>query len=168
MISLHSMGGINKSWGTEGTAVILLIQRWDHNHRWNCQEMQKNNSTSITARHSPIEAVSKSKGIEKTMLLPRESIYWVSMNANIAVIKHCSIYHDFQATWPKDKKVSHEILVRPLEFVEANVSTVNNRHYLCIVDYCSKFPFTKQVEGLSTHNLVKHAKIFFFKVWAAH
>ena len=45
------------------------------------------------------------------------------------------------------------------ECVEADVFTINNKHYLCILDYHSKFPVVKQVEGFSTDNLINACKI---------
>ena len=37
----------------------------------------------------------------------------------------------------------------------------NNRNYLCIIDYHSKFPVIKRMEGLSTESLIATTKIIF-------
>ena len=59
--------------------------------------------------------------------------------------------------------MQHEIPGKPCETVGADISTINNKHYLCIVEYHSKFPVMKQVEGFRPDNLIKPPKIFFFK-----
>ena len=38
-----------------------------------------------------------------------------------------------------------------------------NKHYLCIVDYNSKFPVIKRLEGLSAENLINTVKIMLAK-----
>ena len=37
----------------------------------------------------------------------------------------------------------------------------NNKNYLCIVDYHSKFPVVKRLEGLSAESLIATIKIIF-------
>ena len=39
----------------------------------------------------------------------------------------------------------------------------SNKYYPCIVDYHSKFPVVKEVEGLSTDILMKTCKIIFLE-----
>ena len=56
--------------------------------------------------------------------------------------------------------MSNEILVRPWEFVGADIFTINDKHYLCI-DYHSTFLVMKQVERFSADNLIKSCKIIF-------
>ena len=43
----------------------------------------------------------------------------------------------------------------------AEVFHFNNKNYLCIVDYHSKFPVVKRMQGLSTENLITTAKVIF-------
>ena len=59
---------IGNSWGTEGTTAILVIQRWDWNHRWNCNERQ-NNSTCSIARQRTKTATPKSHDHREDRLL---------------------------------------------------------------------------------------------------
>ena len=44
----------------------------------------------------------------------------------------------------------------------------NNKNYLCIVDYHSKFPVIKRLEGLSTENLTATAKVIFAEYGIPH
>ena len=44
----------------------------------------------------------------------------------------------------------------------------NNKNYLCIVNYHSKFPVVKRMEGLSTENLIATAKVIFAEYGIQH
>ena len=61
------------------------------------------------------------------------------MNVDIEESQNFPTYLDFQATQPKGKTMSNEISGRPWGSVGAYIVTINNKHYLCIVDYQSKF-----------------------------
>ena len=103
-------------------------------------------------------------GIEKTKLLAHESVYWSSINADIKnYIKHCAMCLEFQQMQPKEKIIHHNIPLRPWEVVSANVFHFNNKNYLCIVDYHSKFPVIKRLERLSAESLVNTVKIILTK-----
>ena len=84
------------------------------------------------------------------------------MNADIKdMVKNCLTGLDFKATQPKDKTMFHEILGRLWEYVGADIITINNKHYLCILDYHSRFLVIKNVEGFSVDNIIKIYKIIF-------
>ena len=101
-------------------------------------------------------------GIEKTKLLARDSVFWSNINANIkACIKHCATCLKFQQMQPKEKITHHDIPLRLREIVNADVFHFKNKHYLCMVDYNSKFPVIKRLEGLSGENLINMVKIIF-------
>ena len=48
----------------------------------------------------------------------------------------------------KDKIIHHDILIRPWDVIGADMFTLDNKQYLCIVDYHSKFPIIKKTEDL--------------------
>ena len=101
-------------------------------------------------------------GIEKTKLLACKSVYWSNINADIKkYIKQCAKCLEFQQTQPKEKSIHHDIPLRPWEVVGADVLHFNNKNYLCVVDYNSKFPIIKRLEGLSAENLINTRKIIF-------
>ena len=62
---------------------------------------------------------------------------------------------------PKEKILHHDIPLRPWKVLVADVFHFNNKNYLCIIDYHSKFPVVKRLEGLSTENLIATAKVLF-------
>ena len=43
----------------------------------------------------------------------------------------------------------------------ADIFIINDKHYLYIVGYQSKFPVIKQVAGFSAHNLINGCRIIF-------
>ena len=92
-----------------------------------------------------------------------KSIYWTNINGDIEKhIKNCSTHLHFQQTQSKEKIIHHEIAVKSWEIVGADIFTLQNRNYLHIVDYHSKFPVIKPVEDLSADSLILTCKIVFF------
>ena len=95
-------------------------------------------------------------------LLVREYIYWVNINADINnVIKSCSTCLEFQATQLKDKPILHDIPDKLWKTVDADICMLNNKTYFCIVDYHSKFPVMKLMDGLSVDSVIKTCIIIF-------
>ena len=108
-------------------------------------------------------------GIEKTKLLARECVYWPSIYANIEkYIKQCVTCLQFQQMQPQERMIHHDIPLKPWEVVGADVFHYINKNYLCIVDYNSKFPIIKRLEGLSAENLTNAVKIIFAEYGILH
>ena len=78
-------------------------------------------------------------------------------------IKNCTICLTFQQTQPKDKMIHHDISIRPWDVIGVDIFTLNNKHYLYIVDYHSKFPIIKKAEDLSADSLILTCKVVFAK-----
>ena len=101
-------------------------------------------------------------GIENTMLVTCQSVYWLTMNADIDnTKKHCATFLDYQHTYLHEKIKLHKLLTKPWEIVGAGIFSINNETSLCIVDYYSMFPVMKRADGLSAHALIRAAKIVF-------
>ena len=62
---------------------------------------------------------------------------------------------------PKEKMIQYDIPLRSWEVLGADIFHSNNKNYLCIVDYNSKFPVIKRMEGLSTQSLTATTKVIF-------
>ena len=82
-----------------------------------------------------------------------EWLYWKCHKNNTTCLTS-------QQTQSKDKMIHHDIPVRPWDVIGADMFTLNNKHYLCIVDYHSKFPIIKKAEDLSADSLILTWKLF--------
>ena len=103
-------------------------------------------------------------GIEKTKLIAYKCVYWHSINADIEkYIKQCPTCLEFQQTQPKEKIIYHEVPLRPWEAVGADVFHFNNINYICVVDYNSKFPIIRKLQGLSAEHLINAVSAIFAK-----
>ena len=108
-------------------------------------------------------------GIEKTKLLAHECVYWPSINADIEkYIKQCVTCLQSQQTQHQERIIHHDIPLQPWEIFRADVFHYNNKNYLCMVDYNSKFPIVKRLEGLSAKNLINVVKIIFTEYGIPH
>ena len=52
--------------------------------------------------------------------------------------------------------------------LDADIFHLNNKNYLCVVDYHSKFPVIKRMEGLSAENLTATIKNIFAEYGIPH
>ena len=101
-------------------------------------------------------------GIEKTKLLAWEFIYRASINNDIeSFIENCTTCLTFQQMQPKGKVIHHDILVRPWDVIRADMFTLNNKHYLCIVDYHGKLLIIKRTADPSADSLILMCKLIF-------
>ena len=86
------------------------------------------------------------------------------MNADMENhIKDCSTCLNFQQMQLKEKLICHNIPGKPWEVLGADMFTLNNENYLCILDY-HKFLVKKKTEGLSADSLILACN-FFFRIW---
>ena len=61
----------------------------------------------------------------------------------------------------KKKQCPNELPTKLWEIVCADIFLMNNKTLLCIVDYYSKFPFSKRANGLTTDDLIRGTKLMF-------
>ena len=78
-------------------------------------------------------------------------------------IKCCSSCLDFWWTQPKERIIHHEIQGKPWEVTGTDMFSLHNKHYLCIVDYHSKFPVIKRTESLLADRLILAWKVIFLE-----
>ena len=108
-------------------------------------------------------------GIEKTKLLTYKSVYWPSINVDIEkYIISCATCLECQQMQPKENIIHHDIPLRPWEVLGTDIFHFNNKNYLCIVDYHSKFPVAKRLEGLSAESLITTIKVKFTEYGIPH
>ena len=101
-------------------------------------------------------------GIEKMKMLAHKCVYWHSINADIEkYIKQCVTCLEFQKMQPKEKIIHHDVPIRPWEAVGADVFHFNNINYLCVVDYNSKFPIVRKLQGLLVEHIINAVTAIF-------
>ena len=76
-------------------------------------------------------------------------------------IKNHATYLEFQQMQPNEKIIHHNTPLRLLKVLGADVFHFNNKNYLCIIDYHSKFPVIKRLEGLAVESLITTTKVIF-------
>ena len=103
-------------------------------------------------------------GIEKMTLLAHECVYWYSINAdNEKYIKNVLHILSFSKCNQKGKIIHHDIPLKPWEVVRVDIFHFNNINYLCVVDYNSKFPIIKRLQGLLEEHLINAVTAIFAK-----
>ena len=103
-------------------------------------------------------------GIEKTKLLAHDSIYWVNINNDIENhVKNCGTCLEFQQMQPKEKTIHHDIPMMPWDVIGRDGFQLNNKNYICIADYHSKFLVIKRMDRLSADSLLAAVKAVFVK-----
>ena len=105
----------------------------------------------------------------KKQLLTHKSVYWANINTDIENhIKSCITCLEFQQTQPKEKIIHHNILLRHWEVLGVDIFHLNNKNYLYIIDYHSKLPVIKRMEGLSAECLITTIKVIFAECGILH
>ena len=98
---------------------------------------------------------------KKNKLLLCESLCWVNINSDIENHVKIVAYVEFQQMQPKEKTIHHDIPMKPWDVIGADVFQLNSKNYICLVNYHSKFPVIKQMNGLSADSLIAAVKVIF-------
>ena len=69
----------------------------------------------------------------------------------------------FSANLAKRKIMHHNITAKSWDIIGADMFTLNNKYYLCIFNYHSKFPIVKRAEDMSTESLILECKVIFLE-----
>ncbi len=85
-------------------------------------------------------------GMTKTKLRAKNLVYWININADIEkMCKDCMICQEHKPTQQHETLLQHEVPTGPWETVATDLFELDQKHYLVIVDYYSKYPIVKQV-----------------------
>ena len=72
-------------------------------------------------------------GIGKTHLLARESVNWISMNADTKqTVRQCSKCLEYQCTQPHKTALHHDIPYKPLEVGGADIFIINDKTFFVL------------------------------------
>ena len=91
-------------------------------------------------------------GIEQTRLLAHESMYWINIDTYVENVLKIALYVLIFRPQNTKKRCCH------MRY-KADHFIINNKHYLCIVDYQRKFQVIKYVRRLIADNLIKNVRL---------
>ena len=101
-------------------------------------------------------------GIEMTTRRAREAVYWPGMSKDIAqLVSQCDTCQRHRNQQPKETLKSHEQGTYPWQKVATDVFTWNNKEYLLVVDYFSKYVEIAYLQNTSSATVTIHLKSIF-------
>ena len=77
------------------------------------------------------------------------------------LLNKCSTCPEFQKMQPKKRLINNEIPGRPYEVVGTNMFSLYNKNDHCVIDYDSKFPILRNMEGLPAYNQILIVEVNF-------
>ena len=85
-------------------------------------------------------------GITKTQLRARDTIFWPKINQDIKnTVGCCHVCQKYQASQPKEPLIPHEVPPTPWTKLGSDIFYLNNRQYLIITDYTTKYAVIRQL-----------------------
>ena len=99
------------------------------------------------------------QGIEKTLRLARDLVYWPGMNAEIKdLISSCDVCNAFCNRQVKEPLMPHDIPDLPWQKLGADLLELHGKTYLIIVDYYSKYIEFDELKVPTSNNVIKRCK----------
>ena len=96
---------------------------------------------------------------EKTRLLATASVHYINMNSNTENAIKVQYSLDFSCY--SLQIIKHKLPGEPWEVIGPDVFQINDRNFLCIVDYFSKVWMVNQAEKLFVDSLIAGCKSVF-------
>ena len=101
-------------------------------------------------------------GIDKTTQKARTYFFWPSMTNDIyRLVSMCNVCLGFQNQNPRQPLLSYPVTNYPWERVASDLFFWNNRSYLLVVDYYSKFFEYFELKDTSSECVIQHLKCLF-------
>ena len=98
-------------------------------------------------------------GVQKCQANAREVLFWPNMLSDIKMtVSKCEICTALRPDQPKEPLLSHQIPDRPWQKLAADIMTWQNKDYLVVTDYYSKFPEIAVLENKSANCVILHLK----------
>lgn len=95
-------------------------------------------------------------GAAKTKLRAREIMFWPNMNAQIQdMISHCQACLTYRKENSKQPLICHEIPKRAWAKVGADIFHFNNKSFLLVVDYFSKYVEVEELANLTSQCVIE-------------
>jgi len=94
------------------------------------------------------------QGIEKTRLLARSTVYWPNINKDIETLtKMCDTCQEHQHRNRKEPLIPHEVPSGPWITIGTDLFEIQNKQYLLIADYFTKFPIVIELKCTTSHTI---------------
>lgn len=91
-------------------------------------------------------------GLSKTKM---RAVWWPGMARNLEdVVSHCDVCAKYKHQQTKEPLMSTELPDRPWQKVASDLFEVASQHYLLVVDYYSRFPEVRKLNGLRTTSVI--------------
>ncbi|KAK3887708.1 hypothetical protein Pcinc_008193 [Petrolisthes cinctipes] len=99
------------------------------------------------------------QGIEKTLKLARDLVYWPGINAEMKnLISSCDTCNAFSDQQAKEPLTSHPVPDLPWQKLGADLFELDGKSYLILVDYYSKFVEVDELEATHASSVIKCCK----------
>ncbi|CAB3999682.1 retrotransposon-like family member retr-1, partial [Paramuricea clavata] len=103
-------------------------------------------------------------GIEKCRGRARYIIFWPKMNEQINdLISKCNICQEHQSSNPKESLIESPLPGRPLETVATNLFHWEQKDYLLVVDYYSRYVEVAKLDDTKSRTVVNHTNPYYPK-----
>ena len=97
------------------------------------------------------------QGETKCILRARESVFWPGIsNDSRQMVKDCGSCNHHQPIKPKLPIMQPDLPTRPWEKLGTDIFEFNNRKYLMIVDYYSRFPVMRLLSDMTANTICNH------------
>ncbi len=97
------------------------------------------------------------QGETKCILRARESVFWPGISNDIRqMVKDCGSCNHHQPVKPKLPIMQPDLPTRPWEKLGTDIFEFNNRKYLMIVDYYSRFPVMRLLSDMTANTICNH------------
>ena len=181
-VSTNKMEKIREETSKDPTMMILLnmIHRgWPQRRRqtpveiqefWNYRdEMSEIDGVVMKGDRIVIPATLRSEmlarvhdnhlGIEKCRRRARDIIFWPQMNRQIdEMISKCDVCQEYQSSNPKEPMVESPLPSRPWELVATDLFHWEQRDFLLVVDYYSRYVEVVKLDDIKSRTVVNHTK----------
>ena len=101
-------------------------------------------------------------GITKCSQRAREVMFWPGMNKAIEqMVSRCTICQEYRDSNPKEPMLSGPMSERPWEVVATDLFQWDNKDYLLLVDYYSRYIEIRMLENTTSATVIHHTKSIF-------
>lgn len=99
------------------------------------------------------------QGINKTQALARECVFWPNISRDIQdTVRACGSCQKYQPQQSQGEPINHDIPPMPWFKIGSDLFQVNQKVYLVVVDYFTKFPIVTELNNLSSASVTNHLK----------